>query len=77
MSIDLPEHPQLAPGGISTIHSGAFNSDVHLPAGKGRELVMMRYTQPDKDLQLLLARMSLELPQQPPPQIRPCDQRKS
>ncbi len=33
LAVDLYEHPELAPGGISTIHSGAHNSDVHLPAG--------------------------------------------
>jgi len=44
--------------------------DVHLPVGNGDELVMPRYTQPDKDLKLLLASMGLELPHQPPPKIR-------
>ena len=47
--------------------------DVHLPVeGEGvrRELVMPRYTRPDKDLALLLARMKLDLPSQPPPTIR-------
>lgn len=46
--------------------------DVHLPAEDGQELIMPRYTQPDKDLSLLLARMGLNLPQQPPPTIRAC-----
>jgi len=45
--------------------------DVHLPTSAGQKLVMPRYTQPDKDLQLLMARMGLELPQQPPPKINP------
>jgi transposase len=44
--------------------------DVHLPAGEAGELVMPRYTQPDKDLALLLAQMDLQLPSQPPPKIR-------
>jgi len=44
--------------------------DVHLPAGDDRELVMPRYTQPDKDLSVLLTRMGLQLPQQPPPTLR-------
>ena len=44
--------------------------DVHLPAGAGKELVMPRYTSPDKDLLLLLTRMGLALPQQPPPSLR-------
>lgn len=44
--------------------------DVHLPAGEGQELVMPRYTQPDNDLKILLTRLGLELPKQPPPTIR-------
>ncbi|MCB1098840.1 MAG: hypothetical protein KDN22_24925 [Verrucomicrobiae bacterium] len=48
--------------------------DVHLPAGVGTELVMPRYTAPDKDLSLLLTRMGLALPQQPPPRPARTDQ---
>ena len=44
--------------------------DVHLPAGADKELIMPRYTRPDKDLSLLLTRMGLDLPQQPPPTLR-------
>lgn len=44
--------------------------DVHVPTNDGRHLEMPRYTQPDKDLKLLLTRMGLELPPQPPPRIR-------
>ena len=45
--------------------------DVHFPINdqENRRLVMPRYTQPDKDLKLLLARMGMELPEQPPPRI--------
>ena len=45
--------------------------DVHFPIKDqtASRLVMPRYTQPDKDLKLLLARMGMELPQQPPPRI--------
>ena len=45
--------------------------DVHFPIKdqENRRLVMPRYTQPDKDLKLLLARMGMELPEQPPPRI--------
>jgi transposase len=43
--------------------------DVHLPTTDGREIIMARRTQPDKDLQLLLDQMKLTLPQQPPPKI--------
>jgi transposase len=43
--------------------------DVHLPTSDGREIVMSRYTHPEKDLQLLLHQMKLTLPDQPPPRI--------
>jgi len=49
--------------------------DVHLPAGENKELIMPRYTQPDQDLRLLLARMGIDLPQQPPPTIRELTRR--
>jgi hypothetical protein len=44
--------------------------DVWLPTVDGRHLIMPRYTQPDADQQLLLDRMKLRLPSQPPPRIR-------
>lgn len=43
--------------------------DVHIPTSDGRTLILSRYTQPEPDLQLLLARLKLELPAQPPPRI--------
>ena len=43
--------------------------DVHLPTTDNRELVLSRYTEPEKDLQLLLMRLKLALPEQPPPKI--------
>jgi len=43
--------------------------DVHLPTTDGRELRLTRYTQPEPELQLLLERLKLELPPQPPPRI--------
>jgi transposase len=43
--------------------------DVHFPTTDGRELVFVRYTQPEKDQQLLLEQMKWELPPQPPPKI--------
>ena len=38
--------------------------DVHLPTTDGREVVLARYTQPEKDLQLLLDQLKLTLPDQ-------------
>jgi hypothetical protein len=43
--------------------------DVHIPATDGRELLLTRYTDPEKELNLLLAKLKLVLPQQPPPDI--------
>jgi len=43
--------------------------DVHIPTSDGRTLILSRYTQPEPDLQLLLARLKLHLPAQPPPHI--------
>jgi len=43
--------------------------DVHLPTTDGRELVLTRYTEPEPELRLLLERMKLALPPQPPPKI--------
>jgi transposase len=44
--------------------------DVHLPTTDGREIIMARHTQPEKDLQLLLDQLKLELPEQGPPKIQ-------
>jgi len=43
--------------------------DVHLPTTDGRNLILPRYTQPEKDLQLLLHQLNLTLPDQPPPRL--------
>ena len=43
--------------------------DVHVPTTDGRELSLTRYTQPEPDLQLLIERLKLTLPAQPPPKI--------
>ncbi|BBO17999.1 conserved hypothetical protein [Candidatus Brocadia pituitae] len=43
--------------------------DVHLPTTDGRHIVMNRYTQPEKDVALLLSQLGLSLPEQPPPKV--------
>ncbi len=43
--------------------------DVHLPTTDGQELLLPRYTQPDKDHMLLLSRLHLNLPEQPRPHL--------
>jgi len=44
--------------------------DVWFPTTDGRWLVMPRYTEPEADQALLLHKLKLRLPQQPPPRIR-------
>ena len=43
--------------------------DVRVPTTDGRELRLVRRTEPARDVALLLARLKLELPPQPPPRI--------
>jgi hypothetical protein len=43
--------------------------DVKIPTTDGRELLLTRYTQPEPELELLLERLHLTLPAQPPPKI--------
>jgi len=45
--------------------------DVSVPTTDGRELLLVRRTEPDRDAALLLLRLGLELPPQAPPRIRP------
>jgi len=43
--------------------------DVHLPTTDGRQIILTRTTQPEPELRLLLDKLKLELPPQPPPKI--------
>ena len=43
--------------------------DVHLPTTDGKQLVLTRYTQPEKEHKMLLNQMKMNLPKQPPPKI--------
>ncbi len=44
--------------------------DVHIPTTDGRELVMPRHTEPEAQQEMLLEKLNLTLPKQPPPRIR-------
>ena len=63
----------LAPGLTARAVLEKFSSisllDVHLPTTDGRTLLLTRHTQPDQETQLLLEKLKLELPAQPPPKI--------
>jgi transposase len=43
--------------------------DVRVPTTDGRELLLVRRTEPERDVALLLAQLKLDLPPQPPPRI--------
>jgi len=52
--------------------------DVRLPTTDGRELLLVRHTEPDHDVAVLLEHLKLTLPPQPPPKITyPSDKQPS
>lgn len=57
--------PTAAPDKLAAIQM----IDVWVPTLDGRCLILPRYTQPEKDLGLLLDRLRLTLPKQPPSRI--------
>ena len=61
--------PGLTPRAILEKFKAMQMIDVHLPTTDGRNLILPRYTQPEKDLQLLLHQLNLTLPEQPPPRL--------
>jgi transposase len=62
--------PGLTPRSVLEKFAAVQMIDVHLPTSDGREVVLTRYTQPEPELEMLLRRLKLELPPQPPPKIR-------
>ena len=62
--------PGLTPRAILEKFAAVQMVDVHLPTVDGRELVLSRYTQPEKDLQLLLQQLKLHLPAQAPTKLK-------
>ena len=61
--------PGLTPRSVLAKFSAVQMIDVHIPTTDGRELTLTRYTQPEAELRLLLERLKLRLPPQPPPKI--------
>ena len=61
--------PGLTPRAVLDKFKTVQMLDVHFPTTDGHTLVLPRYTQPDKDLQILLHRLDMRLPEQPPPRI--------
>lgn len=61
--------PGLTPRSVLEKFSAVQMIDVVVPTMDGRELQLTRTTQPEPDLKLLLDKLRLELPAQPPPTI--------
>jgi len=62
--------PGLTPAAVLDKLAAVQMIDVWVPTVDGRWLILPRYTQPEKDLQMLLEKLHLVLPPQPPPRIR-------
>ena len=54
---------------VSRQANGTSESSIHVPTTDGRELVMTRTTQQQLEVQLLLEKLKLQLPAQPPQKI--------
>ncbi len=75
LSITLRQHLRKLSGGLmprSVLEklSTLQMLDVHIPVSDGRELLLVRHTEPDREVSLLLHQLGLTLPDQPPPKIR-------
>ena len=63
--------PGLTPRSVLEKFAAIQMIDLHVPTTDGRELVLTRYTEPQLELRLLLDKLRLQLPAQPPPKITP------
>lgn len=61
--------PGLTPAAVLEKLATLQMIDVHIPTADGRWLILPRYTQPEAELRMILDRLKLELPAQPPPRI--------
>ena len=61
--------PGLTPRSVFEKFAAVQMIDIHIPTADDRELQLTRYTQPEPELALLLHRLRLDLPDQPPPKI--------
>ena len=61
--------PGLTPRAVLKSLAAIQLVDVHVPITDGRELVMPRYTEPEAQQAMILEKLNLQLPKQPPPRI--------
>jgi len=74
LQITLKHHlmahaPGLTPTSVMEKLATIQMIDVCIPTTDGRWLILPRYTQPDTDTKMLLHKLKIELPNQPPPRI--------
>ena len=61
--------PGLTPRSVLEKLAAMQMIDVHLPTTDQREVILTRYTQPEPEQRILLEKLKLRLPEQPPPKI--------
>jgi transposase len=61
--------PGLTPRAVLETLAGVQMLDLQVPTSDGRWLMMSRYTQPEEAVALLLGRLQMKLPEQPPPRL--------
>jgi transposase len=69
-----PLAPGLTSRAVLDKLAGIQMLDVHFPTTDGRTLILSRYTEPNPDQRLLVQRLNLTLPPQPPPRITAAGQ---
>jgi hypothetical protein len=62
--------PGLTPRAALQSLSAIQMLEVHVPTKDGRTLIMPRHTEPEPQQKLILEKLNLRLPPQPPPRIR-------
>ena len=65
-----PAAPGLTPRAVLKSLGAIQMLDVAIPTTDGRELVLRRHTEPELEQMMILEKLRLELPPQPPPRIR-------
>jgi hypothetical protein len=61
--------PGLTPRSVLDKMAAIQMVDVHLPTTDGRTVLLSRYTEPEMDQAILLQRLKIALPDQPPPRV--------
>jgi hypothetical protein len=64
-----PHAPGLTPKAVLEKLATIQMIDVYLPTTDGRCLIMPRHTQPETEHKIILEKLDLDLPPQPPPRI--------